>query len=92
VAVDIGRVLRLHGAITSTLAAVPIEQAGLTGEALPASYTRLRGEAIDIIPLKARDEFERLFPEDPKANEARVLLATLAGWLGGFVDEARMKR
>ena len=109
-AIDVGCFLRLQGAITSTLAAVPIEQAAMTGEALPTFYTRLRGEAIDIIPVKARDEFERLFPEDPltprrytsgrnypiqtanRANEARAILGSLAGWLGGFVAEARMKQ
>jgi hypothetical protein len=110
VAIDVGRFLRLQGAITSALAAVPVEQAAMTGEALPTSYTRLRGEAIDIIPAKVRDEFERLFPEHPftrrghtsgprfaietanRANEARAILGTLAGWLGGFVAEARMKQ
>ena len=108
--IDVGRFLRLRGAIISTLAAVPVDQAAMSGEALPTSYNRLRGEAIDIIPAKARDEFERLFPEDPltprrrtggpnyqmetanRANEARAILGTLAGWLGGFIDEARMKQ
>lgn len=108
--IDVGRFLRLQGAITSALTAVPVEQAARSGEALPTAYARLRGEAIDIIPAKARDEFERLFPEDPltargwtrgpgyatdtanRANEARAVLGMLAGWLGGFVDEARMEQ
>ena len=52
VTIDVGRFLRLRGAIISTLAAVPVDQAAMSGEALPTSYTRLRGKRSTSSPQR----------------------------------------
>ena len=103
--IDLGKVLRLHGAITSALEAAPEGQAAVAGSALAMTYTRIRTEVRDIIPDEQAEEFDRIFPEQVPTgrsvggqlmrqaehfNQARTLLGSLAGWLDGFIREAHM--
>ena len=96
--------LRLHGAITSALASVSEDQAVMAAEALGITYTSLRAEVRAIVPDGLTEEFERLFsPQVPGArargpmgdakhfSQARAALGAMAGWLDGFIREARMR-
>jgi hypothetical protein len=102
---DIGKFMRLRGAIQFAMDAVDPGQAAMGGDALARTYERLRGEVREAVHKGYRDEFDRLFPEQVHRgsgatpaqmsartyNEARSLLGSMAGWLQGFIDEARMQ-
>ena len=104
---DIGRYIRLQGAIRASIDAVPEGQAPVAGMAMVNVYRRFRAEAKKVIPSDHAEEFDAMFPDDvaiQRANPrddlldsaarytgARLLLATLAGWLDGFVQEAKMQ-
>jgi len=104
---DVAGFLRLQGAIRSVLDSVSEGQAAVAAEAMADSYRRLRHETRDAIPEEDREEFDRLFPETPPAitsramgrlgyeaakfHAARALLGTMAGWLDGYVQHARMQ-
>lgn len=106
---DVGRFLRLQGAIDAAASAVPEDHAATAVTALVGSYSALREEVRAAIDTKFHAEFDRLFPVMPVppapnvragfdpfrsadiANEARTRLRTMAGWLGGFVQEARLE-
>jgi hypothetical protein len=103
--IDLGRYLRLQGAIQAALDAVDQGNAVVGAEAMRTSYTRLREEARSAIPDEQAAEFNRLFPAElpqPTARHspqgldavkymtARSLLASLKGWLDGYVSEVRI--
>jgi hypothetical protein len=104
---DISRYLRLQGAIRAAIDAVPEGQAALAGHAMMNAYRRFRSEARANIPNEQFSEFDAMFPteviferanprddlQDAAAefNAARLPLSTMAGWLDGFVQEAKMQ-
>ena len=59
---DVGRFLRLQGAIDAAAAAVPQEHAATAVTALVGSYVALREEVRAAIDEAFRAEFDRLFP------------------------------
>ena len=102
--IDVGKYLRLQGAIQSALDAVGEDQSVVGSTAMRTAYERLRGEVHSSIPDAQAEEFERLFPEKPpepttqqsrpflaaaRYMSARALLATLKGWLDGYIQEAQ---
>lgn len=99
---DIGQILRLREAIRGALDASPPADAVLAARPMTTSYDRLRKEVAQALSDSERVEFDRLFPElgwgagvaagerAEQYHKARALLASLAGWLDGFVAEARM--
>jgi hypothetical protein len=107
-AIDIGKFLRLKSSIEAAMSAVPTDQAAVAAGAMMATYDRIRAEVADVVSDEQSDEFSSLFPETvtnypglvlgasskeaAKYNSARVLLGSLAGWLDGFVAEARMQK
>jgi hypothetical protein len=102
--VDVGKLMRLRGAIQGALNSIPTDQAPVAGRAMADRWRELREEARNVIPAEQLDEFESLFPGGPEGNpglglrgqaamfnEARGLLGSLAGWLEGFIEEARLQ-
>ena len=105
-AVDVGKFLRIQGAIDAAVEAVPGDQAATAAGALVGSYLTLRQEVRLVIDESVYDEFDRLFPMmeppaspnvrrgfDPfanadQANQARIQLKMMGGWLGGFLRAA----
>lgn len=102
---DVGRFLRLQGAIQAALDSIPMDQAVVAEQPMKDAYLRLRAETRSVIPGETLEEFDRMFPTEVKVgptgssrmviraarfNAARSLLGSLAGWLDGFVQEARM--
>ncbi len=101
-----GKLLRLRGAIQATLDALPPQQAAGEGEAMAGAYRRLRAEVCRVVHEEDEDEFKSLFPTTvdrattivgsilmhPTArySTGRGLLASLAGWLDGYIEQARM--
>jgi len=101
--IDVGRFVRLVGAIRAAIDSADPGLAAVAGNALAQTYSRLRAEARNLVPDDRRDELDRVCPETLQAtggsrmllqaarfNAARSALSILAGWLQGFVDEARM--
>lgn len=98
---DIGKFLRLQGAIGAAIDS-GAEGRDLGASDLAGTYRRLRAEVRGAVEAQHWPEFDRLFPESlggfpqsqrgdaEKLNAARRRLAMMAGWLEGFVKEARM--
>ncbi len=61
-AIDVGRFLRLQGAINAAVAAVPADHAATALTALVGSYASLREEVRQVIDENLHGEFDRLFP------------------------------
>lgn len=102
--IDVGRFLRLQGALHGAASSYPWDSAVMGSAALAGAYERLRAETAEIIPEPYRAELDRLFPHDagPRSpgdprmmakrfSQAKTLLDSLAGWLGGFVREAQLE-
>jgi hypothetical protein len=99
---DIGKFLRLRGAIQSIVEGLDDDQAVMAGEALAKDYARLRKEVAVVVSPENEEEFSRLFPESVhgygsgpmdyarKYHGAKGLLTQLGGWLQGFIDEAEL--
>lgn len=84
------------------------EQIALAQEPLERSYRTLRTQVRDAVDSELHEEFDALFPENPpdiinrsqgrlglmmaRALQAKALLETMAGWLGGIVDSATEER
>ncbi|MDQ3878367.1 MAG: hypothetical protein M3290_08480 [Actinomycetota bacterium] len=84
------------------------EQIAFSQEPLQRSYRNLRAQVRDAIEPELIAEFDGLFPEDPpdiinrsqgrlalmasRALQAKGLLETMAGWLGGIVASATEER
>lgn len=106
-AIDVGKFLRLKGAIQGAMDAVPTGSAAFSGTSLVDAYLTLRKETAEAIPEELAEEFDRQFKPSPfKAgsgmrsigagqaqtfNEARALLGKMAGWLDGIIQEARLE-
>ncbi len=105
---DVGKFLRLQGAISSTVEFAKDKNSTQAGAAVQDAYYRFRQEVRDAIPEENREEFDKLFPDtlnpSQKAHRqtnpvtdlerygtAQTLLTSLAGWLGGYVQQARMQ-
>lgn len=100
---DVGKFLRLQGAIRAAHESIPPDHAVMGGTAMERAYERLRIEVQDAIPNEHLQEFDGLFPEhiggfghSPRGeaerfHAARSLLASMAGWLDGYVQAARME-
>lgn len=61
-AVDVGKFLRLQGAIDAAVAAVPADHAATAAGALVSAYLTLRQEVRLVVDESVHDEFDRLFP------------------------------
>jgi hypothetical protein len=61
--VDVGRFLRLQGAIEAAVGAIPADQATTAASALVDSYRTLREEVRSVVDESVREEFDRLFPD-----------------------------
>jgi hypothetical protein len=95
--IDLGRVLRLQ-AMVEAIVNASSPQSG--SKPLTVTYQRVRGQVRNALPAQHQGDFEGLFPPDVAGHydplddaehdqEAPILLASLAGWLQGFVLEAR---
>jgi hypothetical protein len=91
--VDVEKLLRLKGAIE---ASTEVDYR-IAGQALAASYPRLRQQAREAIDESLVEEFDGLFPErlasegsswGSQAGEAQGYFTQIAGWLGGAIDGA----
>ncbi len=94
---DVGKFLRLQGAIQSALEEASGKSSTVAGRATEDAYDRLRDAVRDTIPEEDLEEFDRLFPESfvaltplERFGFAQTLLASLSGWLGGYVQQARL--
>ncbi|MFP8888043.1 hypothetical protein [Streptomyces mangrovi] len=103
---DVGVYMRLHAMIKAATEAVPPDQAALSAGALQEAFLWHREAVRRKIPGTHQAEFEELFgdiqlgpapgPHNPLAaanasNRARTLLANLAGWVDGLVQEEKFK-
>jgi hypothetical protein len=101
---DAGQSLRLKGAIEGTLESIGGGDPMNSQAALASAYGRFREEALSAVDDSARAEVERLFPElhalssslntdvvIDNYHRARSLMQSLAGWLGGLIEEAQFK-
>lgn len=99
--IDVGRFIRLRGAVRETMNALQGGEKAAQGVAAPEAYERLRAEALAIVPGDKADEFGRLFPEwaggkagrvgiqaVPLAEQALAMLGQLAG-PGGWTALSR---
>jgi len=99
---DLGKVLRLRGAIRGAIGATEVAQATLGGDTLARRYASLRAEAPNVIPTEDQEELIRLLPltlsgygSGPRDlpgqfNAARIFLGSLGDWLGGYVERAQI--
>jgi hypothetical protein len=94
---DIERLMRIKGTVDAAAGANPREG----GEGLIAAYPRLRSEVVDAIDEERRIEFDRLFPATltrdgaawvAEAEEVKLTLALIGGWLEGIVNGALLER
>jgi len=94
---DLSLLYRLKGTLEGTAAH---ENGDRLGSGYVSAWPRLRREVVDAVP-DHRAELDRLFPErlstehqagDPPSEEAIMLMAQLAGWLGGVIAEAEVKQ
>jgi hypothetical protein len=102
--VNLAAVMRLRGAIGSSLNSIPTDQAAVAGHAMTDGYARCRSEVRAVIADATRPEFDRLFPEmrasgrgigvaaAAQFNEARGHLGRLDGWLEGQIDYRKFER
>lgn len=102
---EIGPYLRLRAAIEATINSIPDESQTSSGSALPKAYKRFRNDAVRLIPDEDIEQFLRLCPEWTQPlggvqkpgtharwfNEAKALLASLAGFLDGYVQETQLQ-
>jgi len=104
---DVGRFLRLQGAVRAAAGAISEDHAVVGADAMMQSYQRLRGEVRIAIPPEDVDEFDRVCPPNvpsfatppygvpiaqaDKFHAARGLLEQMAGWLEGYVRHAEMQ-
>lgn len=102
--IDLGRLMRLRGAIQAALDSIPERGSAYSAEGLKAAYLRLREEAKQVVDPALWQEFDRLFPpsvmfrgqdEFAKAQEfvdAKILLGSLGGCKGSLTKPACMLR
>lgn len=97
--IDVARLRRLQSAVESAASARHGDSAaaGLVGQ-----YGRLRAEVLDVLPEGLTGEFQRLFPKEVGSGaagpdiirrqladrEAQGTLQTMAGWIGGVIEDA----
>lgn len=95
---DVEQLLRLRGTVEGSAATDP--RTG--GQGLVASYPRIRVEVASAIDGGEKAaEFDRLFPTTlsthgqpwiPQAEEVKLILGEMAGWLDGVVNGAAFDR
>jgi hypothetical protein len=97
VGMNVEHLLRIKGTVDAAAGANPREG----GEGLIAAYPRLRAEVVDVIDDQHRIEFDRLFPATitpdggawvAEAEEVKLTLALIGGWLDGIVNGALLDR
>ncbi|MFC8871467.1 hypothetical protein ACFUAC_28135 [Streptomyces sp. NPDC057148] len=103
---EVGTYIRLHSMIKAAIDAVPLDQAAVSGGALQEAFIRQREAVRRRLPDAYKEEFEEQFGSvqlDPVpgpyalmqgagvSHQARTLLAELAGWVDGLVQEAKYK-
>jgi hypothetical protein len=101
--VDVDKLVRLKSAVASAAAALPKGQEAVAGRAYVDSWNRLRGQIREELPEGLLGEFDALFAEMTPpgasrsdlfgqagaANDARMRLQTLVGWLDGAITVER---
>ena len=94
---DLGLLYRLKGTLEGTAAH---ENGDRLGSGYVSAWPRLRREVVDAVP-DHRAEMDRLFPEqlstgdqagESQSEESIMLMAQLAGWLGGVIAEAEVQQ
>jgi hypothetical protein len=92
---DLSLLYRLKGALEGTASH---ENGDRLGSGYVTAWARLRREVVDALPAH-RAEIDRLFPEqlstqdgEPQSEESIMLMAQLAGWLGGVLAEAEVQQ
>lgn len=94
--VDLAKLKRLRGAVSSALAQVPEKSA----HGLPPTYNSLRGQVLAAVPEGLKAELQSIAPEVrstaqgphaiiEKAQDGAVAyahLAALKGWLDAIID------
>ena len=94
---DLRLLYRLKGTLEGTAAH---ENGDRLGSGYVTAWPRLRREVVDAVP-DHRAELDRLFPErlstedqpgEPQSEESIMLMAQLAGWLGGVIAEAEAQQ
>jgi hypothetical protein len=92
---DLSLLYRLKGTLEGTASH---ENGDRLGGGYLTAWPRLRREVLDAVP-EHRAEVDRLFPEElstkgksgeQQSEEAIMLMAQLAGWLGGVISEAEV--
>lgn len=94
---DLGFLYRLKGTLEGTASH---ENGNRLGGGYVTAWPRLRREVVQALP-EHRAEIDRLFPEqlstsgqagEQQPEEAIMLLAQLAGWVGGVIAEAEVQQ
>ena len=95
--VHLSLLYRLKGTLEGTAAH---ENGDRLGGGYVSAWPRLRREVVDALP-DHRAEIDRLFPEqlstehqavESRSEESIMLMAQLAGWLGGVIAEAEVQQ
>jgi len=101
---DLGSLMRIRGAIASSIEGVPTGQSAAGGQAMTDAYARLRSEVRGAIDETLASEFDRLFPAAPTSrvsvglsgaarfSEQRTNLKQLQGWLDGQIEYLQFER
>ena len=101
---DLATLMRLRGAIASSLEGVPKGQSAAGGQAMTEAYGRCRTEVRAAIDDALAAEFDRLFPTAPTSrvsvglpgaarfSEQRTNLERLRGWLNGQIEYLQFER
>ena len=93
---DLGLLYRLKGTLEGTASH---ENGDRLGGGYITAWPRLRREVLAAIP-ELRAELDRLFPEqlstteagESRSEESIMLMAQLAGWIGGVLAEAEVQQ
>ena len=101
---DLATLMRLRGAIASSVDSVPTGQSAAGGQAMTYAYGRCREEVRRAIDESLTAEFDRLFPPAPttrvglglpgaeRFHRQRANLQRLQGWLDGHIEYLKFER
>lgn len=97
---DVNKLIRMKHAVIAAADGLPSGQEAVAGEAYASVYDSLRAEVRGSVPGHLIEEFDRLFGElrgaarrgsdlfgqAGMANEAKLQLQTMVGWLEGIIQ------
>lgn len=101
---DLATLMRLRGAISSSVEGVPTGQSAAGGQAMTEAYGRCRDEVRAVIDESLTAEFDRLLPPAPTSRVSvglpgaerfhgqRANLQRLQGWLDGQIEFLKFER